>query len=550
MAEYARLGNAARGIVCQICKWPNISDGMSTQALLDQVGQAEWSSGFAGTREQFADSDDADIIRGEVRRLRDDALIELHHMIDAEPSMSLSWLLDHLNMVGREPSILMDKVALSLQVVYACLLTTHGPLNVFGMSTPVDSEFDKRISRCSTLLVGLSELLRNLDPEVCQSCELHDGVLTIEPSDWRLVADEVNLYGIAAYHMEDRTIGIDPFSLGPDVARIEQKWYGFSAEEMIGLLLDAFDGHNDLSTVTRVTKRDGLMLVDLRLSEPAHPVVSMLRQFAVLNPHFWRIRAAPSFFFADWREVNRDDQELIETASSVDWLHFAPLLCGGYFADGDVQVVGISTYGLLWRALQRARGATSNRLQLVERMATLKPKETSHEFALMIRRVHADFELGVAESLRAAGMTVLNSLERINDALLPCGEIDLLAQISSEDGLVVLVGECKNIDLIFYKDQGIELAGETIKHAGEQAQRKASWVTANWRKVATSFGWSTAKPQVVAVIVTRFAAWPTLPNGVPILPVYELVDFATKLAHPTENRWPILDSQGTWGRGS
>jgi hypothetical protein len=273
--------------------------------------------------------------------------------------------------------------------------------------------------------VLLSDLCRDTIPGVVDGIELHGGVLTLPLPSQHIAAHEVNVYGIGRRHDEASYAESTLLTLAPHADAVEQRLYGTSITELIGALLAALEGNNTvLSAVTRVRTEGGRLLVDLRVNERVHPLVRLLRELFVLNPHYWRLRQVPSFFFADARTTDRNDEDLVRTASEIDWLRYAPVLCGAYAEDGDLHVVGVTTHGLLWRSLQRARGAMSSRLHLAERAALEFKPESITDIRLLSRTVHSEFEKSTAEACMAAGMSAFHSIERLFGKQLPCGEID------------------------------------------------------------------------------------------------------------------------------
>jgi hypothetical protein len=126
------------------------------------------------------------------------------------------------------------------------------------------------------------------------------------------------------------------------------------------------------------------------------------------------------------------------------------------------------------------------------------------------------------------------------------GQIDLIARMETVHGDLAVVVECKNIDLIFYKDPGVaQQALGVAEQAGGQAARKASWVLSNWAAIAEELAWPMHRPNVLAVVVTRLAALPTLGSGIPVVPLAELPEFLQMLKGATECWWPVLRRQTT-----
>jgi hypothetical protein len=105
---------------------------------------------------------------------------------------------------------------------------------------------------------------------------------------------------------------------------------------------------------------------------------------------------------------------------------------------------------------------------------------------------------------------------------------------------ILIVGECKNIDLVFYKDGGIAQALSVAKKASSQIRRKAAWVSDNWRSLADSLNWPAPQPQISGIIVARGVALPTLYDKVPVLHPYELPEFVNMLGNMLQPFWPIL----------
>ncbi|MEV4173849.1 hypothetical protein [Nonomuraea sp. NPDC049709] len=479
------------------------------------------------------DSTDPGTIAGILAALREQVVRALRAFVDRSPAEALTWLLAAAAEVPAEGSVGGNRYVLTLQVVYACLLA-RGPIPVFWPPADLDPGWAERLSDLAAALVALSSVLLDLDPGTCTRCELGDGHLTLHPADRVRWALEVNLYGAAS-------LVTDPPENAARVDAVEDAAFGVSASRLLGILLDPASGLGD---VTRIIDQHGLVHVDLG---PPTPIVQALRRYAVLNPPRWRDRAVPSFLFADTRPAHRTDDDLVVTASEADWLCYAPLLCGGYVEDGRPTVVGVTSRGLLQRAYGRAQGSIANRLHQAQRAARARSHDLGREVDRLARAVHADLEQDAAERCRSAGMSAVHGLERLGGRPLPCGEIDVLAQATGPDGgLVVLVGECKNVDLTFYKGRGVAQAEDTLRQAADQVRRKSAWVARTWPAAARALGSppDPDPPCVVAVVVTRIAAFPSLPDGVPVLPLRELAGFARTLARtPAEQWWPVLRLQ-------
>jgi hypothetical protein len=539
------------GVDCGTCGWPNVSPETRRVKLADAVER--WIARDDALRLRRLDETDSAVVHYHLENLRSSTLRELMSLVQRDSAMGLDLLLRNLNMVSRDPSTEMDSLALMMQVIYACLLV-DGPLDVFqanstGTKNPEDLVWFRRAVDLAQGAVHLSDLCRDAIPGTVDGIELHGGVLTLPLPPQHAVAHEVIVYGIGRHHDEASYGESTLLTLAPYADAVEQRLYGTSITELIEVLLGALEGSSSvLSAVTRVRTEGALLLVDLRVAERVHPLVRLLRELIVLNSHYWRLRQVPSFFFADARTAARNDEDLVRTASEIDWLRYAPVLCGAYVGDGDLHVVGVTTYGLLWRSLQRARGAMSSRLHLAERAALKFKPEAVSDIRRLSRTVHAQFEKSTAEACKAGGMSTFHSIERLFGKQLPCGEIDLVARMETAHGDLVIVGECKNIDLIFYKDPGVvQQALAIAEQAGGQAARKASWVLSNWAAIAGELSWPIHRPSVLAVVVTRLAALPTLGSGIPVVPLAELPEFLQMLRGATECWWPALRRQGTWG---
>jgi hypothetical protein len=545
VVDYASLG--LRGRQCGVCRWPNLTDVPPRRADLGKVREELAASGVPGVRLELTDTrttgDAVERALRAVQSLWSVACAQLRGMVDGDPEQALAWLLASIGGVRREPSMMADAYALSDQVVYASLLTS-GPLNVFAREVPVDEEWSGRLARLAGLMVSLSSVKRSLDPEVCGDCTISDGTVGITATDAGRLALETNLYNGGTFGGTDHDLG-DPTGIGAAVQDVERACFGVGLEEVLQLLLASVSGGGaPLSGMTRVTVADGLMYVDLRIDGDAPWLVRLLREVFVLNPHHWHVRAVPSFFFADTRPAQRSDGELVETAASLDWLRFAPLLCGGYVDGGELQVVGVTTYGLLWRALQRCRGALSSRLHLVETTGRARATAAGDEAATRAQQVHAEFERSIVRRCQSVGVAAEHSVQRVAGKTIPCGEIDFLAFTADNTGQpVAVVGECKDIDVVFYKDGGIEQAMSVATHAAEQVQRKATWVRHSWEAVADQFERPRAAPHVVGVVVTRNVALPTLQNNVPVLHPEEIPAFVGMLRDVLQPIWPVLAQQ-------
>lgn len=545
VVDFARLG--LRGWRCRLCQWPNLADVPSRRADLRRLTGELAVAGAGDGQFDFGASIPADTAvetaGRAVQALWRMTYAQLRKMIEADPQKALGWLLESLGGVQREPSMLADEYALVVQVVYASLLASS-PLNVFAPQVTPDKEWSHRFGTLAAGLVTLADLERSLDPEICASCVMDKSTIEIIPTDTGRFAYETDLYNCEAFGESDRDLS-DPTDIGDAVREVEKACFGTSVDEVLDVLLTSLsNGGEPLSALTRVTVNDGIMYVDLRIDRGPHPLVRLLREVFVLNPHHWRVRAVPSFFFADARPVERTDEELVKTASSLDWLRFAPLLCGAYIDGGELHVVGVTTYGLLWRALQRCRGALSNRLHLTEMTARARWTQTGAGRAVRAQEVHTAFERSIVQRCQSVGVAARHSLERIAGKVMPCGEIDFLAFTTDNMARpVVIVGECKDVDVVFYKDGGINQAIAVATHAAEQVQRKAIWLHRNWEAVADSVDGPRGTPIVVGVVVTRNAALPTVHSSVPVLHPEEIPSFIHMLRNPLQPLWPVLAQQ-------
>jgi hypothetical protein len=361
-------------------------------------------------------SDSPTVVRNSVASIWSTVLAELRETVTEHTDLARSWLLTNLGAVKRDPSMMIDQLSLSFQVVYACLLASRRPLNPFEPDLPVEADWSKRLLLLSLVLVAAADINRSFHPEVFEACTMRNGDIEMSTNDLGRMACEINLFNIREF-ADDMANAADLTDMGGRVRDVEVAWFGASVDEVIGVLLDAITGEpNVLSTLTRVTMKNDLMLVDLRLSKETNWFIKVIRQGFVLNPQFWRSRAVPSFYFADLRAAERTDEQLIETAAAVDWFRYSPLLCGAYAEGSDIHVVGVTTYGLLWRALQRSRGSLSSRLYLVDKSVRAEPNPKAKEIAASVREVHVDFEESIVRYCESVRMIAEHSVDRIDSA--------------------------------------------------------------------------------------------------------------------------------------
>jgi hypothetical protein len=336
-------------------------------------------------------------------------------------------------------------------------------------------------------------------------------------------AIEVNLNRFTSTANEHRLESLE------EVAAVERSVFGTSATDLLLRLGDV----DALSRETRVEVHDDkLIIVDL---DSDGPTVQAVRQHMLLTAEKWKAHAVPSFFFADHRRGPGTQLSMVTRASEVDWLRYVPVLHGGYGNPQDPTPLGFTTPGLVKRAMTRAGGTLAGRLDMAVRSA--REDHVRSTALALARNVHAAFEADSAQACVSAGMAAVHGLTRLNGKALPCGEIDVLAWTLGPDGPVALVIECKNTDMVFYKDFGPDQARDTFRRGIEQARRKGNWVAVNWAEPAALFDWPRHRPTVVAIVVTRAVNATWQDSGVPIVRLPDLSDLARSLRLTHRSQW-------------
>ena len=100
------------------------------------------------------------------------------------------------------------------------------------------------------------------------------------------------------------------------------------------------------------------------------------------------------------------------------------------------------------------------------------------EVASLVERSSRALEAAVCDVARSSGWMATRT-----SSSLPCGDIDnLSARRTTNDELLIVVAEIKDVDMSGHRDDAYESQARIVAKALKQLDRKANWVAMNWCK--------------------------------------------------------------------
>jgi hypothetical protein len=512
---------------CSRCGWVNVE-----QPLISQLPLRALLERFPQWHDVIYDSGDFQEVRELLGGLCSVVLNSVNAEVERSPRMAAAWMLGLLDQLYDADAAtgFRDLPAKSLQLVYVLHLSISGPLIVSDRAEELTPYWRDDADEALRAYLLLSEFLR--EAGLGLPIRVVDGVATATHSDRDVWALEVNLN----IHVQSATAEAPDLSVSEgDAAEAERETFGYAMPDFLELMGDP----EGLRARTRVSTGADLIVIDL--GERADPLVRRMAADFTLTHDRLRRSVVPSYFFAAGDTEFRGDPEIIGQARDIDWLLYSPLLAADYFEGGRRGHAAVTSGYLLHRSRARADSAVAYRLHMASQAAQGRQADPglAKRVRSIGRRAHAAFEQAIALDFQRAGWSVVCSLDEVHGRALPCGEIDAIGAAQKRAGQPLLVVvEAKNTDLTFYKDLGHQQAQATMERAFLQADRKATWVAANWSDIAALLEqeWTSA-PLVIAIVVSRSAALPLGRSGPANIARRDIGAMLTTLLEDSPDAW-------------
>jgi hypothetical protein len=147
------------------------------------------------------------------------------------------------------------------------------------------------------------------------------------------------------------------------------------------------------------------------------------------------------------------------------------------------------------------------------------------------KEANTRFEALAAERALELGFAAMVGVYRLDGAVMPGGEIDLLMASAQGDDLLLVLGEVKDFDMTLMRVHGEKNLGGKIRGAEGQLDRKAEDVRKNWRRLLDVVSEGRLKPplgQVVLVKVLISSSYlpAFLSSSYPAIALEQMAEFA------------------------
>jgi hypothetical protein len=298
-----------------------------------------------------------------------------------------------------------------------------------------------------------------------------------------------------------------------------ETWLGFSPS--IGRTLFQ-NKHEQL--VERATRREVTVCAiprstcagDLgRLFDRLTLTAERARRFEL--PFYWDLGA----------EAGPGEADCAFRLASRNWLFYYPVLAAtidgepGYFVSAEALTHSIA-------------GMEGMKNGILQRVTTVMASEPSGDELQRTRvnqlRVKANrrFEDLAAVAGREMGFAVGHGIDRLHGTFLDGGELDLLWVRADAGGLLLLLGEVKDFDVVLHRIGSESSLRQRLVKAAGQLDRKVATLRRKWRELAEFVtGKRVSSPSAILAkaIVTSSYLPPHLADRYPVLTLSELDSF-------------------------
>ncbi len=483
------------------------------------------------------DSDDPEHIQAVVETGLQYCLQRITAMVTAEPTTAAAAMWPCLAMFdatsreyrrgARAEGQRLPLIGRAIQILLVCLYQ-QGMTRLPSGTSDGDAlrSFIGRFSETATNATSLGSILANLEWGLFQG-ELKDGVLSARTSPLNARLVEWNLNRDALWQRTRNTYTSDDVFSAASAAA-QEIFLGCSPADGRKLFVD---GHALLRSMASRQEDAVYQIPEVACSEPLrclfdHLTLTPERLARFALPFYWDLGTD--------EEGPANRQRDLRKVAVRNWFNYYPLIPvetqtggPGFFVSSEYLTYALAN-------LESDKGRMLQRIH--ERLTQAGQASQAQRDAVGALRKEANtrFEALAAERARELGFAAMVGLYRLDGAVMPGGEIDLLMASAQGDNALLVLGEVKDFDMTLMRVHGEKNLGGKIRAAERQLDRKAEDVRKNWRRLLDVVSEGRLRPptgQVVLVKVLISSSYlPTfLSSSYPAIALEQMAEFTAML---------------------